>query len=82
MVVAPSALIDLQAESGEACFHELGHAPLGYSQSERVAGMDEIEPQFDVTPADLVDFLVTEKGIIERPDVAKLAQLLSRKHLH
>lgn len=82
MVVAPSALIDLQAESGEACFHELGHAPLGYSQRERVAGVDEIEPQFDVTPADLVDFLVTEKGIIERPDVAKLAQLLSRKHLH
>lgn len=82
MVVAPSAVIDLQAESGEACFHELGHAPLGYRQSERVAGVDEVEPQFDVTPADLVDFLVTEKGVIERPDATKLAQLMSRKHLH
>lgn len=82
MVVAPSAVIDLQAESGEECFHELGHAPLAYPQSERVAGVDEIEPQFDVTPADLVDFLVTEKGVIERPDAAKIAQLMSRKRLH
>lgn len=82
MVVAPSALIDLQADSGEACFHELGHAPLGYQPHERVAGVDEIEPRFDVTPADLVDFLVTEKGVIERPDASKLAQLMSRKRLH
>lgn len=82
MVVAPSAIIDQQAESGEECFHELGHAPLAYPEGERVAGVDEVEPQFDVTPADLVDFLVTEKGVIERPDTAKIAQLMSRKHLH
>ncbi|SDH07789.1 methylthioribose-1-phosphate isomerase [Pseudomonas flavescens] len=82
MVVAPSALIDLQAGSGEGCFHELGHAPLAYPEGERVAGVDEVEPRFDVTPADLVDYLVTEKGVIERPDAAKIAQLMSRKRLH
>ncbi|TBU74462.1 s-methyl-5-thioribose-1-phosphate isomerase [Phytopseudomonas daroniae] len=82
MVVAPSAVIELQAESGEECFHELGHASLAYPENERVAGVDEVEPQFDVTPADLVDFLVTEKGVIERPDTTKIAQLMSRKRLH
>lgn len=82
MVVAPSGVIDLQAGSGEESFHELGHAPLAYPQSDQVAGVDEVEPRFDVTPADLVDFLVTEKGVIERPDAAKIAQLMSRKRLH
>ena len=39
-------------------------------------------PVFDVTPADLIDVIVTEKGIVERPDTAKLAKLMCRKRLH
>ena len=35
-----------------------------------------------VTPADLIDYLVTEKGVVERPDAAKMAQLMCRKRLH
>ncbi|RZA12751.1 MAG: S-methyl-5-thioribose-1-phosphate isomerase, partial [Proteobacteria bacterium] len=35
-----------------------------------------------VTPADLIDVIVTEKGIVERPDAAKLAQLMCRRRLH
>jgi len=27
---------------------------------------------FDVTPAGLIDALVTERGVIERPDAAKM----------
>jgi methylthioribose-1-phosphate isomerase len=34
-------------------------------------------PVFDVTPANLVDFIVTEHGIIERPDRAKIAAHLA-----
>ncbi|MGA1691671.1 MAG: S-methyl-5-thioribose-1-phosphate isomerase, partial [Sedimenticolaceae bacterium] len=34
-------------------------------------------PVFDVTPAELVDFIVTEHGIIERPDRAKIAAHLA-----
>ncbi|MBD9399689.1 s-methyl-5-thioribose-1-phosphate isomerase [Pseudomonas sp. PDM11] len=82
MVVAPSALIDLQLESGEDDFHDLGHAPLAYAANERIEGVDEVTPRYDVTPADLVDFLVTERGVIERPDAAKLTQLMCRKRLH
>ena len=34
-------------------------------------------PVFDVTLADLVDAIVTEKGIIEKPNQHKIKQLMS-----
>ena len=34
------------------------------------------------SPDDLIDVIVTEKGVIERPDAAKMAQLMCRKRLH
>ena len=33
-------------------------------------------PVFDVTPAELVDAIVTEKGVIRAPDTAKMAALM------
>jgi methylthioribose-1-phosphate isomerase len=36
-------------------------------------GVDAWNPVFDVTPAALVDAIVTERGIVERPDRARLA---------
>ncbi|WP_369293807.1 hypothetical protein [Klebsiella pneumoniae] len=33
--------------------------------------MEAFNPVFDVTPADLIDVIVTEKGIVERPDTIK-----------
>ncbi len=46
------------------------------------ADVEAFNPVFDVTPADLIDAIVTEKGVVERPDTAKMLQLMSRKHLH
>ena len=49
----------------------------------RIAGdVAALNPVFDITPADLIDFLVTEKGVIDRPDAEKMAQLMCRKRLH
>ena len=39
-------------------------------------GVKVRHPAFDVTPADLVTAIVTEKGVIDRPDLAKIAALL------
>ncbi|MEJ2762211.1 MAG: S-methyl-5-thioribose-1-phosphate isomerase, partial [Gammaproteobacteria bacterium] len=39
-------------------------------------GVAAYNPVFDITPAQLVDVLVTEKGVIRRPDQAKIARLL------
>jgi methylthioribose-1-phosphate isomerase len=36
-------------------------------------------PAFDVTPAELITALVTEEGVIEGPDVAKIAGLFARR---
>lgn len=84
MVVASSSSIDMNLESGEDILLEersasellaVGGVPVG-------ADVEAVNPVFDVTPADLIDVIVTEKGIVERPDTVKMAQLMCRKRLH
>ncbi|MGR3896731.1 S-methyl-5-thioribose-1-phosphate isomerase [Pseudomonas sp. 1176_21] len=84
MVVAPSSSIDLNLASGEeVMLEERDVSELLEVGGERVgAGVEAFNPVFDVTPADLIDVIVTEKGIVERPDTAKMAQLMCRKRLH
>ncbi|OAI83832.1 MULTISPECIES: S-methyl-5-thioribose-1-phosphate isomerase [Pseudomonas] len=84
MVVAPSAAIDLGLASGEDVVLEEGEGAelLGIAGERIATGVEACNPLFDVTPADLIDVIVTEKGIVERPDTAKLAQLMCRKRLH
>ncbi|HYD82833.1 MAG TPA: hypothetical protein VEA63_02250, partial [Opitutus sp.] len=41
-------------------------------------GVKVAHPAFDVTPADLVTALITDKGIVERPNAAKVRELLAR----
>lgn len=84
MVVAPSSTIDMNLESGEDILLEErdGIELLEVAGHRVAADVHAVNPVFDVTPADLVDYIVTEKGVIERPDSAKLAQLMCRKRLH
>ncbi|AMA46838.1 S-methyl-5-thioribose-1-phosphate isomerase [Pseudomonas monteilii] len=84
MVVAPSSTIDLNLESGEDIeLEERAQSELLDLAGTRVAAQVEaFNPVFDITPADLIDVIVTEKGVVERPDKAKLAQLMCRKRLH
>ncbi|ERI50937.1 hypothetical protein N878_01465 [Pseudomonas sp. EGD-AK9] len=84
MVVAPSSTIDMALESGEdIVLEERDGAELLEVAGQRVAAeVAVVNPVFDVTPADLIDYIVTEKGVVERPDSAKMAQLMCRKRLH
>ncbi len=84
MVVAPSSTIDMALESGDDIpIEERDGCELLEVNGQRVAaGVEAVNPVFDVTPADLIDFIVTEKGVVERPDTAKMAQLMCRKRLH
>jgi len=84
MVVAPSSTIDMSLASGEDIpIEERAGSELLEVGGKRIgAEADVFNPVFDVTPADLIDAIVTEKGIVERPDTAKLAQLMCRKRLH
>lgn len=76
MVVAPSTTVDMATLQGgdieieQRSAAELTHIA-GVEVGARAARV--YNPVFDVTPADHIDFLVTEKGVIERPDRAKMA---------
>jgi methylthioribose-1-phosphate isomerase len=84
MVVAPSSTIDMNLASGDDIpIEERDGRELLEVGGKRVgADVHAFNPVFDVTPADLIDAIVTEKGIVERPDTAKMAQLMCRKRLH
>lgn len=84
MVVAPTSTIDMELETGEVIPIEerAGSELLEVNGQRFAADVETFNPVFDVTPADLIDVIVTEKGIVERPSAAKLAALMSRKRLH
>ncbi|MQM40308.1 Methylthioribose-1-phosphate isomerase [wastewater metagenome] len=78
MVVAPFSTLDYATASG-------ADIPIEYRDAEEVLsvagqriaapGAGAWNPVFDVTPASLVDVLVTERGVVERPDPHGLAGL-------
>lgn len=84
MVVAASSTIDMSLPTGdELPIEERDASELLEIGGRRIeADVSAYNPVFDVTPSDLIDVIVTEKGAVERPDAAKLAQLMCRKRLH
>ncbi|WPP01252.1 S-methyl-5-thioribose-1-phosphate isomerase [Pseudomonas sp. HR96] len=84
MVVAASSVIDMSVPTGdELPIEERDASELLEIGGRRIeADVSAYNPVFDVTPSDLIDVIVTEKGAVERPDAAKLAQLMCRKRLH
>lgn len=78
MVVAPTSTIDfatatgadipIEERSGEevACFGQCRAAP---------SGVATWNPAFDVTPVKLIDAIVTERGVVERPNQDGMAVL-------
>jgi methylthioribose-1-phosphate isomerase len=80
MVVAPTSTIDLAVADGAGIPIETRAADevLGCG-GRRVAapGAGAWNPAFDVTPAGLVDALVTERGVVREPSRERLAALLA-----
>jgi len=79
MVVAPTSTIDPRAPSGAQIDIEQRPggellAAAGYAQDP--AGVQVWNPVFDVTPATLVDAIVTERGIASPPHTRTIAALL------
>ncbi len=78
MVVAPSSTVDMSTASGADIEIELRSPDelLAYAgQRTVVGGAQAWNPVFDVTPAALIDALVTERGVVERPDALRMAAL-------
>lgn len=79
MVVAPTSTVDMKIKTG-AEIHIENRSPdevlsLG-GQRIAATGATAWNPSFDVTPAELVDVIVTEKGVVHRPTVEKMAAMM------
>jgi methylthioribose-1-phosphate isomerase len=78
-VAAPLSTIDAQAATGaDIPIEERAQAEVrGYRNVEWAPAQVNVRnPVFDVTPAELVTGLITERGVVLAPDAAKIAQLL------
>ena len=79
-VAAPLSTLDASLDNGGAIVIEereasevRGHAGVEWAP----AGVAVRNPVFDVTPAELVTALITEKGVVRAPDRGKIAALLA-----
>ena len=80
MVVAPTSTIDASCANGDAIPIEQRDAAELFALAgvqHAAPGAQAWNPVFDITPAALVDVLVTEKGVIMKPDAAQIAALLA-----
>ncbi|MGR8948298.1 MAG: S-methyl-5-thioribose-1-phosphate isomerase [Gammaproteobacteria bacterium] len=78
MVVAPCSTIDLQTSSGtEIPIETRDCEELLTLNGTRIApnNVSAINPVFDVTPAELIDVLVTERGVIHNPGRTQIKAL-------
>ena len=75
MVVAPTSTIDMKIDSGakipieDRPTKEVTHF---YGTDMSTNFTEILNPAFDITPANLIDYIVTDKGIICGPDAKKM----------
>lgn len=78
MVVAPSSTIDMQLATGaEIPIEQRAGEEILFVGEQRVAAqVDAFNPVFDMTPADLIDVIVTERGVVKQPNAQKMRALM------
>jgi methylthioribose-1-phosphate isomerase len=80
MVVAPSSTVDMNTPDGAHIPIEMREPSelLEYSGTRVAAdGVKAWNPVFDVTPATLIDAIVTERGVVEKPNAQRMAALFA-----
>ncbi len=80
MVVAPTSTVDMAIASGDDIpIEERAQSEVLTISGQRIApqAANAWNPSFDVTPAELVDAIITEKGVVEAPTKAKMAAMMS-----
>ena len=81
MVAAPASTVDMETPSGDSIhIEERDPGELFGIGSVRTAAMEigAWNPVFDVTPHDLIDAIVTERGVIEHPDESAMRAAFGR----
>lgn len=81
MVVAPTSTVDLETATGDLIPIEnrsAGEVLVCGDQCIAPKGADAWNPAFDITPAELVDAIVTEKGVVESPNREKMTAMMAK----
>ncbi len=81
MVVAPTSTIDMSLPTGEDIpieQRDVDELLMFNGQHVAATGATAWNPVFDVTPAELVDVIVTDKGVVEKPDTDKMQALMKK----
>lgn len=76
MVAAPTSTIDMDCPDGASIpieTRDAGEVLRCGGATVAAGGAEAWNPVFDVTPAALVDAIVTERGVIESPDAERIA---------
>ncbi len=80
MVVAPISTLDTGIEDGSQIpieERDAGELVCLGEQQVAAAGAGAWNPVFDITPAELIDVIVTERGVVRAPNREKLAALIA-----
>lgn len=80
-VACPLSTIDLDIPDGRSIpIEERGASEVtGFREWQwAAAGVSVRNPAFDVTPADLVTALITEKGVVRKPSLQRISELFSK----
>jgi methylthioribose-1-phosphate isomerase len=81
MVVAPSTTVDMATADGAAIPIEIRAAKEVLSlagQPVAAKGAGAWNPVFDVTPADLIDAMITERGVVLQPTRDKMQAMMAK----
>lgn len=79
MVVAPTSTIDMNLSSGKDIpieQRDCKEVLMLNGQAISPPGVQAWNPAFDVTPAELIDVIVTERGVVELPNAEKIATMM------
>jgi len=79
MVVAPASTVDMNVASGDDIpIEQRSPDEVLCLAGQRIAaeGAQAWNPAFDVTPAALVDAIVTERGVVRNPDTEKMRAMM------
>ncbi|MCW9023327.1 MAG: S-methyl-5-thioribose-1-phosphate isomerase [Gammaproteobacteria bacterium] len=79
MVAAPTSTVDMDMSNGDLIpieSRDSNELLQCGGQAMAAPGASAWNPVFDVTPAELVDAIVTERGIVERPNAEKMLAMM------
>ncbi len=80
MVVAPTSTVDMDTATGtDIPIEARGQEELLVCGDQCIApeGASAWNPVFDITPAELVDAIVTERGVVEHPTAEKMTRMMA-----